>query len=660
MKRYIILAAMLCGSSLFTALNAQNLTIFRIAGKVEANGKTLSINTKIPIKTVVKISEEGMLELLDEKTAQRYTIKGKSDGIVTGTIEKLSTEKGNSVLKMTERYVAYVKGQMGNSGNIAKAKKFTDFATVTRSVEKADEKKSDGLGDDWMREFEDLSLDFDKEYEEFRSKADAEYDGFVRQAWQQFSATTGMRAPQDEKIVAVRYVPDGNEGTDRISFADVKKYVKKVFQKAKKTVTANPTDPVSTAMPDMAAADEDVIEVSPQVIHEEQPQPIQPIHEVKIEEQKPEMQARPAYATMPFTFYGTDMQVRLDETKRMNVGKITPNNVADALKLLSGPEYDNALYDCLQLRQQYNLGDWAYLEMLTTISDQFCGRGTRESVLLTGFLYYKSGYRIKFATDNTNLYLLVASKHQIYNRPYFEVDNYLYYPLDPEAPEDLYFCRAKFPEEKSLSLFLPTQQDFTVQKTQLRTIKSEKYPDFSIQVSVNKNMIDFYNTYPSSEINNNKLTRWVMYADTPLDRLIKEQIYPQLKAKLEGLSEVEKVSRLLDLVQTGFVYKLDDEVWGGDRPFFAEETLFYPYCDCEDRSILLSRLVRDLVGLKVLLIYYPGHLATAIHFNTPIKGACYQYDNEIYTVCDPTYIGASVGKEMTIVDSKAAKVVLLP
>ena len=40
----------------------------------------------------------------------------------------------------------------------------------------------------------------------------------------------------------------------------------------------------------------------------------------------------------------------------------------------------------------------------------------------------------------------------------------------------------------------------------------------------------------------------------------------------------------------------------------------------EDRSILLSRLVRDLLALKVVLVYYPGHLATAIHFSNDVRG----------------------------------------
>ena len=94
-----------------------------------------------------------------------------------------------------------------------------------------------------------------------------------------------------------------------------------------------------------------------------------------------------------------------------------------------------------------------------------------------------------------------------------------------------------------------------------------------------------------------------------------------------------------------------------DRAFFAEETLYYPYCDCEDRSILLTRLIRDLLGLDCVLIYYPGHLACAVNFTQKEKGDYYMYNQKEYTVCDPTYINAPIGKQMPNFKDKEATVV---
>ena len=96
-----------------------------------------------------------------------------------------------------------------------------------------------------------------------------------------------------------------------------------------------------------------------------------------------------------------------------------------------------------------------------------------------------------------------------------------------------------------------------------------------------------------------------------------------------------------------------------DRAFFPAESLYYPYCDCEDRSILFAHLVRDLLGLEVVLLYYPGHLASAVCLNQPVHGDFLTVCGKRYVVCDPTYIGAPVGATMPGMDNKAAKVIML-
>ena len=69
--------------------------------------------------------------------------------------------------------------------------------------------------------------------------------------------------------------------------------------------------------------------------------------------------------------------------------------------------------------------------------------------------------------------------------------------------------------------------------------------------------------------------------------------------------------------------------------------------------------MRDLLGLKVLLVYYPGHLATAVNFPSQVAGDYISLRGEKYVICDPTYIGASVGATMPDMDNAAAKVILL-
>ena len=212
-------------------------------------------------------------------------------------------------------------------------------------------------------------------------------------------------------------------------------------------------------------------------------------------------------------------------------------------------------------------------------------------------------------------------------------------------------------------MWVPGTPEVKEQPSAARTLTAKSYADMTAKVSVNKNLLDFYSSYPTSEVGGNFMTRWAMYANTPMCASVKTQLYPALRRGIQGKSQRESVERLLNWVQTAFIYEYDDKVWGGDRAFFAEESLHYPYCDCEDRSILFTRLVRDLLGLKCVLVYYPGHLASAVQFTDSealAKGGDYiNVNGSKFVIADPTYIGAPVGSTMPDMDNASAKVILL-
>ena len=72
--------------------------------------------------------------------------------------------------------------------------------------------------------------------------------------------------------------------------------------------------------------------------------------------------------------------------------------------------------------------------------------------------------------------------------------------------------------------------------------------------------------------------------------------------------------------------------------------------------MLFSYLVRKLMGLDVVLLDYPDHIATAVRFKGNVGGDYLMVNNQKYTVCDPTYIGASIGMTMPMFKNVAAKV----
>ena len=264
---------------------------------------------------------------------------------------------------------------------------------------------------------------------------------------------------------------------------------------------------------------------------------------------------------------------------------------------------------------------------------------------------------MRLARSGSKLYMLYGTKHYIYDKEYFLIGDVNFYKLGADV-DKLEMCDYAFPQEQTLSLYIPQTPKFACQPSQQRELAAAR-PGMEMTVEVNKNLIDFYNTYPSSCVEKNFMTRWAMYANTPMQEEIRKTLYPAIKSKIAGLDKVEAADRILNWVQTALVYEYDDKVWGHDRAFFAEETLYYPYCDCEDRSILYTRLVRDILGLKCILVFYPGHLASAVCFDEAVRGDYIQYGGSRYTICDATYIGAPLGLTMPGMDNASATVILL-
>ncbi len=450
-----------------------------------------------------------------------------------------------------------------------------------------------------------------QDFENFRQQCMAEYIEFVKNPWKAFEETKPVPVPKEEPVPPV----------------------------------VMPKEDQDKPIEDKPVIIEEVIKPVPVV---PQPQPVQPIEEVPVVEEK----------TVDFIFFGTPAKVRFDVAHKVMLDGISEADIANSLNRIDAKDYDNMIIDCLALRKNLNLSDWGYLQMLKALTDHVCGKGSNESALMLAYLYMQSGYKMRLAVDGNKLYMLYASKHQIFNQPSYGVKGDVFYGVE-ELPSRLYICQAAFPNEKDMSLLINGGQRFAENMSPSRTIASQRFKDFKISVSVNRNLIDFYNTYPTSMLGDNFMTRWGMYANTPLDKRVEGQIYPTVVKAVKGLSQLEAANRILNLIQTGLEYEYDNKVWGRDRAFFAEESLSYPYCDCEDRAILYTRIVRDILGLDCILIYYPGHLAAAVAFTEEVAGDYIMLDNKKFVVTDPTYIGAPVGATMPEMDNKTAKVIVL-
>ncbi len=462
-------------------------------------------------------------------------------------------------------------------------------------------------------EFGSFQQQTKKEYNAFRDKVNQEYADFLRKTWEHFQSFAAIPQPKDEPVPPVVIKDEDKE----------------------KPIEDNPI------------IIDEVIDIPDP---EPQPQPIEPIQE--------EPQPQPVQK-FSFTLYGTQMQVSLTPQHRFALSSIDEDGVAQGWERLAQSDYDKVINECLALRTDKQLCDWSYLRMLDKMSTSFFGGDTNEAELLKAYIYCQSGYQMRLAFMDNRLVMLYGSQHQIYDKIYWIIDDQNFYSDYVTTSPTCYISDAIFPHEKALSLYVPYNQGFESKLTPPRSLQSSDV-DWLIATAISdENLLAFCESYPTSCINDNPVTRWAMYANKPLSPAVRASLYPILREYIADRSTAEAVDILCHWVQTAFVYEYDDEVWGDDRAFFAEETLYYPYADCEDRSILLTRIVRDLLGLDCALVYYPGHLATAIAVGDDVKGDYLIINNKRFLVCDPTYIGAPIGMTMPDMDNATAKVIVL-
>lgn len=491
-------------------------------------------------------------------------------------------------------------------------------------------------------EFNQFKEKTQAEYDAFRKKANEDYAKFMESAWENKGIQKAVE-PAPVKTLPPVVVKEEPVKPEQPKEEPIK-------HETVEPIQSKPAEPIAVAPKPIPVLPDVVIVPKPTPA----PEPIAPV------EVKPEVTTKPVNVK----FYGTDITINFPKDDGFKLPSLKQGALANAWKQLSEEKYDVVVNNVLKRREALKLCDWAYLQMVKAVCEKQYGK-TNEATFMLTYLMTQSGYRVRMASSaaQNKLYLLFATQYYLYSLSYITIDNERFYILDGKQIGDLALgkelctCLAKFNQECSFSMQIAADQCLTYSPTENRKLTSKR--GLSATLNVNKNGIDFYNNYPRAYFNNDATTTWVAYANTPLDKTTRNALYPLLKKNIQGLSERDAVDMILNWVQTAFEYGYDDQIWGGDRPFFPAETLYYPYCDCEDRSILFSRIIRDIMGLDVVLLYYPGHLASAVKFRDDTKGDYVTYRGQRYIVCDPTYIGSHVGMTMPSMNNASAKIVVL-
>ena len=349
--------------------------------------------------------------------------------------------------------------------------------------------------------------------------------------------------------------------------------------------------------------------------------------------------------TFEFSFYGETLNAASIKTVR--VKSVRDDDVKEAWHKYRKRDAAPVLSSLRGLSDELGLNDWFVFELVRSYADELLGNSSPlDRVLLEHYLLVNMGYEVRLARTERQLVLLLPIEQEVYERCFVKINNKDYYLFfdDLESNEDevsvLYPCdpsKNDVGKGQTISLLF----DGSPLKIRSGEDKACELDDGRIRVSctINEGVMKMLKDYPLMDLQS--------YVTSVVLPQFQDSILGQMKPQIEDMSQCEAANALLHFVQHVFAYENDQEYHGHEKVYFIEENFYYDYNDCEDRSILYAFLVRSLLGLDVQIVVYPDHECTAVRFTDCLTyGNGYYFGGEFYLICDPSYVGARIGKCM--------------
>lgn len=346
--------------------------------------------------------------------------------------------------------------------------------------------------------------------------------------------------------------------------------------------------------------------------------------------------------TLYLKFFGVDLEVHYDRSVLLSMqAYITKDAIAKGWDRLAVSDYESTIKELDEISARLRLNDWAKYLLVEKVARGIY-KSENEAKLFSWFALLKMGYDAHIAFQTHRLILILPIEGEMYDTVYYTFKRKKYYAID-------YYAKGKLGsimsydnvyEGASSALDfsfteLPLFAQDTRSKHLLFRIDTKKT---GIDLKYDANLLKFFQTYPQ--------VGYANYFASEDSVLLKESIKDSFEPLIVGKSQGEALDLILNFVQNAFKYQVDKDQFNKEKVMFPSETLFYPYSDCEDRAILFSYMVKTLLGMDVVGVKYPNHMATAVRVDEKIKGEYIVLDQKPYVLADPTYINASLGMSM--------------
>jgi len=335
---------------------------------------------------------------------------------------------------------------------------------------------------------------------------------------------------------------------------------------------------------------------------------------------------------MHLKFFSEDISVPYNDLLFSTLeGNITKEGIEVFYNNLELKDYQATFEQLLKYREDLQLNDWFFYLLIQECSKAiFKDQSPNHSTLFSWLMLSQAGYKahLNFYTQKVVLSVytlqkvfdIPTKKHGMARMAYLNSKTLFEHSDVPT----FYLTDKKKPFSFSIKQY-PVLKNSQKARKVLQFIHDAQ--TYRVNFTLDQTLIEMLATYPETSVQS--------HVNTAFSTSTHHSLIPALKNLIKDKSTPDALRLLLSFTRTAFQYENDKIYQCDNLTFFPEETLFYPYSDCEDRSILFTYLAKELLDIKGILLNYDDHVAVGLKLD-PIVGKRITYKNEAYVFCEPT------------------------
>lgn len=341
-------------------------------------------------------------------------------------------------------------------------------------------------------------------------------------------------------------------------------------------------------------------------------------------------------------FYGHNLSF---ETTNLNTfhtpSTFQKQNVADLVSRLNQKEESMLLYQIRAAQRAHDLDDLGLVILTQKISQQISTNRNTQSILQYHLLD-RLGYDVKLTYTPRSLSCFGYMRDKPASSVYIFYEKKRYTNLDFK---NLQVKGTRYIHHANIQAHRRIEFSGRAPKLSARTsTRSFKWyfqgKLYTLEAVNNQSFTEYLNDLPQFQLGKD-------YVNLKHSTQFETTVLAPLRSYMSAMSSNnQKANFLLNFVQNVFHYKTDNEQYGREKYNYPEETISTVYSDCEDRTLLLACLYKELMGLESVILHFEKEQHVCLGVRMPGRSNSYSftYGDAPYMVCEPTGRGYSLGE----------------